>query len=93
MADKQIVLVVGSGGREHALAWKLSQSSIVDRIYVCPGNGGTASLPKTTNVNVSTANKFAALVSFAVEHEVRDRFDLTAFFPHDDAGNACHPWP
>ena len=36
------VLVVGGGGREHALAWKLSQSPLVDRVFVCPGNAGTA---------------------------------------------------
>ena len=37
------ILVVGSGGREHALVWKLSQSPLVDEIFVAPGNGGTAS--------------------------------------------------
>ena len=35
------VLIVGSGGREHCLAWKLAQSARVDRVYVAPGNGGT----------------------------------------------------
>ena len=35
------ILVVGSGGREHALSWKLSQSSKVDNVYTAPGNGGT----------------------------------------------------
>ena len=36
------VLVVGNGGREHALAWKLKQSSLVERVFVAPGNAGTA---------------------------------------------------
>jgi len=36
------VLVVGNGGREHALAWKLKQSPLVDRVFVAPGNAGTA---------------------------------------------------
>ncbi|KAG6090125.1 hypothetical protein E4U31_007947, partial [Claviceps sp. LM219 group G6] len=45
------VLLVGDGGREHALAWKLSQSARVEAIFVVPGNGGTATCPKVTNVN------------------------------------------
>ncbi|KAI0756760.1 aminoimidazole ribonucleotide synthetase [Daedaleopsis nitida] len=63
------VLVIGSGGREHALAWKLSQSTLVDKIFVCPGNGGTALEAKTTNVDLSPAD-FPALVEFAVKNEV-----------------------
>ena len=44
------VLVVGSGGREHALVWKLAQSKKVDRVFAAPGNGGTCMEEKTTNV-------------------------------------------
>jgi phosphoribosylamine---glycine ligase len=44
------VLVIGSGGREHALAWKLAQSQKAQQVYVCPGNGGTASDPQLCNV-------------------------------------------
>jgi phosphoribosylamine---glycine ligase len=44
------LLVIGSGGREHAIAWKLSQSSKVQQVYVCPGNGGTASDPQLCNI-------------------------------------------
>ena len=40
------VLVIGSGGREHALAWKLAQSPKVTTVFVAPGNGGTAQEPK-----------------------------------------------
>ncbi|MFW6103224.1 MAG: phosphoribosylamine--glycine ligase N-terminal domain-containing protein, partial [Chloroflexota bacterium] len=47
------VLVVGSGGREHALMWKLSQSSLVDRLYVAPGNAGTRSLGENLPVSDS----------------------------------------
>ncbi|KAJ7109975.1 aminoimidazole ribonucleotide synthetase [Mycena epipterygia] len=63
------ILLLGSGGREHALAWKLSQSPLVEHIFVCPGNGGTDQLPKTTNVSLSSTD-FPALVVFAVENEL-----------------------
>lgn len=63
------ILVLGSGGREHALAWKLSQSSLVQQIFVCPGNGGTSQVPKTKNVSVG-GNSFNELVAFAVEEKV-----------------------
>ncbi|RRD55807.1 phosphoribosylamine--glycine ligase [Comamonadaceae bacterium OH2545_COT-014] len=47
------VLVIGSGGREHALAWKLAQSPKVQQVYVAPGNGGTASAPNLKNVPIT----------------------------------------
>lgn len=48
------ILVIGSGGREHALAWKLAQSESVEHVYVAPGNGGSAVEPKVQNLNVAT---------------------------------------
>lgn len=63
------VLVVGAGGREHALAWRIAQSPIVDKLYVCPGNGGTAGLDKTCNLNLPPSD-FSALVKFSLENEV-----------------------
>ena len=64
------VLVVGSGGREHALAWKLAQSPKVSKVFVCPGNGGTdASCDKITNVAISEKD-FPSLVGFAKESSV-----------------------
>jgi phosphoribosylamine--glycine ligase/phosphoribosylformylglycinamidine cyclo-ligase len=63
------ILILGGGGREHALVWKLTQSPLVERLLVCPGNGGTASLPKTKNVPLSGTD-FDELVSFAVKNDV-----------------------
>jgi phosphoribosylamine--glycine ligase len=57
------VLVVGSGGREHAIAWKLGQSKIVDKVYVAPGNGGTAEF----NVPIR-ADDIGGLFEFAKKH-------------------------
>ncbi|MDR7023566.1 phosphoribosylamine--glycine ligase [Pseudomonas peli] len=46
------VLIIGSGGREHALAWKVAQDKRVDKVFVAPGNAGTAVEPKCENVNI-----------------------------------------
>ncbi|KAF4548163.1 Phosphoribosylglycinamide synthetase-like protein [Elsinoe fawcettii] len=64
------ILLVGNGGREHCLAWKLVQSPLVDHIFVCPGNGGTAGLQSVTNVTSVSADDFAGLVSFARGNKV-----------------------
>ena len=58
------ILVIGAGGREHALAWKLAQSSEVTQIYCIPGNGGTANMPKCLNVSL-TLNDFEGMLRFA----------------------------
>ena len=47
------LLVIGSGGREHALAWRLLQSSRVSHVYVAPGNGGTALMSGASNIELS----------------------------------------
>ena len=66
----QHILLIGSGGREHALAWALAQSSAVQRIYVAPGNAGTADdRGKTVNIPIS-ADDIPALVRFAREQGV-----------------------
>lgn len=64
------ILLVGGGGREHAIAWKFSQSSRISQIYVCPGNGGTASLNKTTNITSISATDFLGLVNFARQQNI-----------------------
>ncbi|MDX2254712.1 MAG: phosphoribosylamine--glycine ligase [Pseudanabaenaceae cyanobacterium bins.39] len=58
------VLVVGSGGREHALAWKLLQSPNIDRVFCIPGNGGTATMPNCQNVSLSI-DDFEGILRFA----------------------------
>ena len=63
------VLVIGSGGREHALAWKAAQSAQVTEVFVAPGNAGTATEPKLTNVNLDIADN-AALVAFAKDNAI-----------------------
>ncbi|MGC9185734.1 MAG: phosphoribosylamine--glycine ligase, partial [Thiomonas sp.] len=54
------LLVIGSGGREHAIAWKLAQSPRVQTVYVAPGNGGTACDPRLQNLQVANAEELAA---------------------------------
>ncbi len=70
------VLIVGGGGREHALAWKVAQSPYVANVYVAPGNAGTAREPKTENVAIG-AEDIAALVAFARTADI----DLTIIGP------------
>ncbi|XP_078099620.1 trifunctional purine biosynthetic protein adenosine-3 [Sander vitreus] len=67
MAEK--VLVVGSGGREHALAWKLAQSPQIQQVLVAPGNAGTAKCGKISNSEVSVSNH-AILAQFCKDHHV-----------------------
>lgn len=63
------ILVVGNGGREHALAWKLAQSNRVATVFVAPGNPGSASEAKCQNVAIS-ATDVAALVNFAQDNDI-----------------------
>jgi len=61
------ILLIGSGGREHALAWKLSQGASVDKIYCVPGNPGIAKIAKCENLDMST-NDLEALADFAEQN-------------------------
>jgi len=61
------VLVIGGGGREHALAWKLAQNKNISRIYVAPGNAGTATDPDMLNVPLTSV---ADLVNFATTEQI-----------------------
>ncbi|WP_394425115.1 phosphoribosylamine--glycine ligase [Vreelandella stevensii] len=63
------VLMIGGGGREHALAWKLAQSPQVEQVFVAPGNAGTATEPKLSNVAIA-ATDLPALVAFAQQEQI-----------------------
>ncbi len=63
------VLIIGGGGREHALAWKVAQSARVERVYVAPGNAGTAGEPKTENLAIA-AEDIDALAAFASQQAI-----------------------
>ena len=63
------ILVIGSGGREHALGWKATQNSSVNTVYVAPGNAGTATEANMQNVNIGVSD-FSALADFAEQNNV-----------------------
>ncbi len=62
------ILVIGSGGREHALAWKIAQNKEVSRVYVAPGNAGTALNPDMVNVPISSVQD---LLEFAQKEQIK----------------------
>lgn len=64
------VLVIGSGGREHALAWKAAQSEQVNKVFVAPGNAGTATEDKLENVAISVGD-ISSLVDFAKSNDIK----------------------
>ena len=81
--QKMKALIIGSGGREHAIVWKLSQSENIEKIWVAPGNGGTATENKSENVfmdvNPSSEEGQKILLEFAQKEKV----DLTIVGPED----------
>ena len=70
------VLIIGGGGREHALAWKVAESSQVNEVFVAPGNAGTAKEAKVSNIDIG-AEEIDALLDFARE----ERIELTVVGP------------
>ena len=68
------ILVIGSGGREHALAWKLARSPQVSQVFIAPGNGGTAAVGQNVSIAVTD---ISGLVSFARQEQI----DLTLVGP------------
>jgi len=63
------ILIIGNGGREHALAWKAAQSPLADKVYVAPGNAGTALEPLLENVDIA-ATDIAGLLAFAQANDI-----------------------
>ena len=63
------VLVIGSGGREHALAWKSSQDDAVTKVFVCPGNAGTALEEKLENISLDL-NNFEEIADFCKNENI-----------------------
>ena len=61
------ILLLGSGGREHALAWKIAQSEKCRKLYIAPGNAGTSNCGENVNIK---ADDFEALKVFCEEHNV-----------------------
>ena len=70
------ILVIGSGGREHAIVWKLAQSDLCEKVFVAPGNAGTADEPKAENIDLN-AEDLESLLAFAKNKEI----DLTIVGP------------
>ena len=63
------ILIIGSGGREHAIAWKCAQDDFVKHIYVCPGNAGTYLEDKVSNIDIDT-KKFNLIEEFCVKEQI-----------------------
>ena len=74
------VLVVGKGGREHALGWKIKQSPLVEKVYFAPGNGGTSKIGENIDINV---DDFEKLIKFVKENKI----DFTVVGPEDPLVN------
>ena len=74
------VLIIGSGGREHTIAWKLQQSPLVTEIFCAPGNAGTAKIAKNVEIN---SNDIEQLAEFAAGNEI----DLTVVGPEEPLVN------
>ena len=73
------VLIVGGGGREHAIAWKVAQSKKVDKMYCAPGNAGIAEFCECVNISVMETEKLA-------EFAAQEKIDLTIIGPDDSLG-------
>ncbi|QHI37442.1 Phosphoribosylamine--glycine ligase [Kordia antarctica] len=79
------ILVLGSGGREHTFAWKLSKSPLLTKLFVAPGNAGTAAIAENVAMSV---NDFEAIGKFSVENNI----DIVVVGPEDPLVNGIHDY-
>ena len=77
------VLVLGSGGREHALSWKISQSSLCEKLFIAPGNAGTSSVGQNVDISV---NDFPAIKTFVLENNI----NMVVVGPEDPLVNGIY---
>ena len=79
------ILLLGSGGREHALAWKISQSSQLEKLYVAPGNAGTNSIAENVDLSIKD---FKSIAAFVLEKDIR----IVVVGPEDPLVNGIHDY-
>ena len=79
------ILLLGSGGREHALAWKIAQSPQLDKLYIAPGNAGTANVGENVAIK---ANDFNAIKTFVLEKKI----DMVVVGPEDPLVNGIYDY-
>lgn len=77
------ILILGSGGREHALAWKIAQSKKINQLYIAPGNTGTNQVGKNVKIDI---NDFKSIKNFVLENEVK----MVVVGPEDPLVNGIH---
>jgi len=81
--NRKKLLLIGSGGREHAIAWKLAQSPLLDQLFVAPGNAGTAEAGINIPIQV---NDFEGIKKFVIEHEI----DMVVVGPEEPLVRGIH---
>ena len=79
------ILILGSGGREHTFAWKIAQSPLCKKLYVAPGNSGTAKIATNVNIGVNDFEAVKALV-------LKERIDMVVVGPEDPLVNGIHDY-
>src|SRR5690606_40929357 len=79
------ILIIGSGGREHTLAWKIAQSELLNNLYVAPGNAGTSGFAENVPISV---NEFDKIKDLVIEKDI----SLVVVGPEDPLVNGIHDY-